>query len=452
MAIAKLKPTSEVPQQPAPVTVEKSHYKDVVVDHKEEPIESMVAYLAGMPWTVNYYPQLLGEHSDLRELDPGANAAFQQYSKIIGIELRVDSPISSSYDTEGGITTVQGSAILTCHTPNIKDYFVAEAGHGELGLFNITNVERMTFGRGSVWRIDYALVGYARDEAELYNDLESKVVSTYYFSKERLVEGLSPVLREEDYMNSQTLAFMYHSTIRRFFKTFFNRTARLLLTPNKETCYDHGLNNFLCQIIDSSEAEEMQDIKFIPVDHDRYLNRGNLWTVLLNREYSDVARVYQKSVLAPRSYFGGNSWMPGAAYWNAAWFVYPRVESDELAILGYNQPFYSGTSKFIEGAATMELPTNAGENSYNTGDAVVPKIKSVLIDDYYVLSEAFYTNKPNLSALEILTRDYLKGNTIDLYMLASLVKSAPDWPALEQFYYVPILILLMKDAIKGFYK
>lgn len=453
MPIAIRKPTEVPAVKPAPITVEKSQYKDVVVDDSETPIESMVAYLSGMPWPVDYYSQLLGEHSDLRELDPGANAAFQQYTKTVGLELRVDSALSSSYDTEGGITTVNGSAVIVHVVPNIKDYFIADAGMQEKGLFNVTNVERLTFGRNSAYRIDYTLSSYARDNSELASNLEAKVVSTYHFSKERLAEGLAPVLQEDDYNDSVTLSRRYQETIVRFFRSFFNRATMLLLVPNGSvTTYDFGLCNFLTMIMDSSEAPEINDISYIPTDNDRYLGQGNLWTALIDRNYDDLSRIHSKACLAPSTYFNHSSWLKTAVYWNIAKYVYPVITKDELAIAGLNSPPYTGTADFVTADARMEVSPYLEKNSYQVAEKSVPLIKSVLIDDSYVLSQDFYTGGPNLSVLEILVRDYLKCQQINLKMLSALIQRYPDWPALERFYYGPILILLMKDAIKGFYK
>jgi hypothetical protein len=86
------------------------------------------------------------------------------------------------------------------------------------------------------------------------------------------------------------------------------------------------------------------------------------------------------------------------------------------------------------------------------GDSSFPLIKPVLIDDYYVLSEAFYTNEGVLSALEIQVRDYLNHKTLSLDLMEQLIADYPNWPVLEQFYYGPILALLCKEAPRGFYK
>lgn len=452
MAIAKRIPTAEVAPQPAPVIVEKTTYQGIVVDHSDTPVESLVAYLDGMPWTVNYYGQLLGEHSDLRELDPGMNAAFQQYQKINELELRVNTPLTTDYDAENGITTVTGSAVIIHVVPNVNDYFIADAGSRELGLFRVRSVERRVFNRDSVYLIEYDMVGFARDHEMVVENLKNKVVRQYHFSKDRLVEGLSPVLREEDYAMSVDLSKSYLDTIHRYFSTFFNRSRMLLLVPSQtEVVYDAWLVDFLMQIIDSGEAEQVRDLKQVSLDHDRYMDQGSLWKVLLNRDFGEISRTHQKALLAPRGYFNRSSWIKGPIYWSVDQYVYPVVTEDKLAILGVNTPHYAGTPTFVQADARVEVSPYVEKNSYNTGTETIPLIKSVLIDDYYVLSEAFYSNQANLSVLEILVRDYLKCQTIDLKMLAALISQYPDWPVLERFYYGPLLILLMKDSIKGFY-
>lgn len=449
MAIAKLKPTADIPEQPAPIIVEKTSFKGVVVDDSELRIDSMVAYLDGMPWTVNYYRQLIGEHNDIRDLDPGQNAAFQQYEKINTLELRVGSSLQPSYDASTGITTVTGNATLGFTVPNINDYFVSDAGKGKEGLFRVKMVERKTFNRDSVYQIDYDLVCYISDSSTLYNDLESKVVRQYFFSKEKLAEGLSPVLREEQYTASINIAKYYVSTIQRYFDLFFNRSTMTLVVPSQTgLVYDAMVTEFLLSITDSQDASEIRDMKIISIDNDRYMKQGMLWKALLSRDYDEIDRIHQKHVVVPRTYFNKHTLLKSAYFW-ATSYVYPLVEEDMTKVLGVNRDPYPLTERKLEGTATMEARS---DNTYQLHDTVIPLIKSVNIDDYYVLSEAFYTKRTDLSGLEILVKDYLKASTIDLPMLGALVKAYPDWPVLEQYYYGPLLMLLMKDAIKGFYR
>lgn len=453
MAIVKHKPTASVGGEPRLPVVDKTTFKGIVADVHDEPPEILLAYLQGMAWTVNYYGQLLGKHNDIREIDPGQNAAFQQYQKTNALELRVSSPLSSSYDSETGITTVSGSATIVYIVPNVNDYFIAEAGERELGLFRVTSVERRIFNRDSVYMIDYDLVSYARQDTDVVKDLEAKVVRTYYYSKDRLAEGMAPVLREKEYNDSIDLSRAYLEVAQRYFRTFFNRGMMTLLVPGQEKkIYDAWVVYFLSQVMDSFEAPELTEMRQISLDHDRYMAQGNLWSCLIQRDYSDVRRIHQKATLASRNYFNKSSWLRGPIYWSIDKYVYPLFSEDKAAVKNLNKITPVFDEGFVTSEGRVEDPSYQTLNTYVTGTGTLPLIKSVLIDDYYVLSKDFYDGTADLSVLEILVRDYLKVETINVDMLKALVRVYPDWPMLEQFYYTPLLLLLIKETIRGFYK
>ena len=101
----------------------------------------------------------------------------------------------------------------------------------------------------------------------------------------------------------------------------------------------------------------------------------------------------------------------------------------------------------------MEHPDQVLQNYYEVAGASHQITKSVLVDDFYVLSEAFYKNNGQaLSVLEILIKDYLKSHTLNFNMLGALVARYHSWPALERFYYGPMVMLLLKTAVEGLYQ
>lgn len=452
MPIAKLDPVAELPITPITPETEKPTYLGIVAEAHHEPIEAITAYLEGMPWTVDYFGQLIGLHNDLRELDPGQDAAFQQYQCTKGVELRVTSALSSSYDQENAITSVSGSAILPYLVPNVNDYFIADAGSRQYGLYRITGIDRKVFNRGSVYQIDYDLVEYVTPETAAWTNLVAKVVRNYRFSKERLVAGLSPVLREDDYARSIDLAKSYHDLVRAYFERFFNRSSFLLVVPGQQrTYFDPHLVKFLEAMLDTQDAPELAVMKVASLDHERYAANGLLWKVLLDRNYGNLRRTYQKAVIAPKGLFNRSTWLRGPIFWQLDGYVYPVVPDDPIRLP--SDPLPKDTGSFdITAVERMEDPKYTNLNTYHDTDGTdLPLIKSVLIDDYYVLSQAFYEGGTDLSVLEILVRDYLKHQTLNQTQLAALVEAYPDWPVLEQFYYGPLLVVLLREAIKGFY-
>jgi hypothetical protein len=72
-----------------------------------------------------------------------------------------------------------------------------------------------------------------------------------------------------------------------------------------------------------------------------------------------------------------------------------------------------------------------------------------LIDDYYVLSKAFYHGETgNQSQLELMVGDYLNDRALNQQTLLAFCDTWHAWPRLAMFYYTPIVLLLIRAAIR----
>lgn len=452
MGIASYKPEVEGPVTPYTPQTYKESYKGVVADNNQIPIVSMLQYVEGMPWKVVYYSQLVGEHNDLREVDPGQSAPYQQYQKIIDLELRVESPLASTFDEKNAITTVTGTAIVPNLIPNNLDYFVSDAGDRKWGLFLINGVERLTFNRESVYRVNYRLISYVSEESAEWTDLEKKSVRSYVFSKDRVMEGLSPFLKPDDHILVGQIQDHYQTIAEWYFSKFFNRTHSTLMVPGQSApVYDAWLVKFLFSLVNQDASPLIKEIKVLSVDRDRYMAQPQLWSVLAERHYSRLNVANHKAVLVPRTSFVPSSFLRGTIYATADYYVYPVVRDLNTHIGGDPLPYTGSGQALIPTGQSMESIAMTAKNIYVNDKASYKLIKSVTVDDYYVLSEAFYEKKDDLSVLEILVKDYLKCNTLDLCMVNGLAAAYPNWPALEQFYYGPLLMLLMKEVTRGIY-
>jgi hypothetical protein len=98
---------------------------------------------------------------------------------------------------------------------------------------------------------------------------------------------------------------------------------------------------------------------------------------------------------------------------------------------------------------TMYPPTALGASLGNTDTAAPVAIKPVLIDDYYVLSADFYSQANTMSLLESAVWQYLNGTKLDALQLVKTADLVYNWGVLEQFYYTPILLVLMRACMYG---
>ena len=56
-----------------------------------------------------------------------------------------------------------------------------------------------------------------------------------------------------------------------------------------------------------------------------------------------------------------------------------------------------------------------------------------------------------MSKLESLVYDYIEKREIDFSVLHTLIIECTQWPLLERFYYIPILMLIAKNTLGSFY-
>ena len=79
-----------------------------------------------------------------------------------------------------------------------------------------------------------------------------------------------------------------------------------------------------------------------------------------------------------------------------------------------------------------------------------PIIHSVTIDNNYVFSNAFYErSSQGQSILEVQTNRALKGEAVDLNAITAICEDVKNWGLLERFYYIPVVIVLIRVAIRS---
>lgn len=450
MPIVEYRPGTKQPVEPSLPRVQPEAYQGIVVDDKYESLDSLTAYAEGYPLTVNYYGQLLGENNDPREVDPAQAAVYQQYVKINRLDIRVDQPLDMSYDDNSGLSLITGSAnIFPDIIPNTYDYFTARTTRGKTSLFRITNVKRQSMQRRTLHHVEYNMVGYIDTPGNAktsYENLETKINKQYYYHAERLIEGAQPLLKTDDHENIEQLYKDYQKIVSYYFSTFFNLGSQTLLIPGQPTTvYDRFIVDFLLKITSIQDYQSIDKIKQIGTDRDRFMEQPQLWKAMIERNPLYIAQGNKIMTLVSRANFIANAYFGNAGLYLIDNYVYP-ITGDTSADTAYLPEIKVGENDLVDTIPEGGTFYSNGNNLYSTATGDVPIYKAVLVDTYYVLSEAFYESQDNWSLLEKVTWDYLNGNMIQLSELVVLTNAFYYLNRLEQFYYGPLLMLLIKDT------
>ena len=480
MAIAGTKPIA-VAQQPTSGIIDSRVYDGIISGNPDTPIMGLLAYVDGAPITVNYYSQIITSDIDIRSQDMGQANLYQQYNKINNLEIRLDTTVNGSQVTETSMMTVGGTGLMyPVLIPSVGDMFTAPAGQGQNGVYTITAIDRKSFNKNSVYSVDFILMEYITPTSTRVADLDSKSIREYFFDKERLIEGVNSTLTTSDYNNLIQIRRLVIEMVKYYYKSFYDKAHGTLTIPGQQyPIYDHFLVSFLSKIISTDDAPEATMVRVLPTDNDLFLSQPQFWSMLLDKDFNGMGIINKIMGLVDTAQFSFNSLFKGLKFARMRYIVYPQNVDYSIvtsnATLGgtatYN-PMYPPTSSpytggygntdigqvKIQSIITLEEANSPSSalafqlnNTFIVPTGIVPLIYPVLHDANYVLSANFYNQTPNQSTLESLVSLYLQQKSMNLVDIMNVANAYRTWGRLEQFYYMPILFTLMKEANRSIF-
>jgi hypothetical protein len=451
MAIARQKLNAPTNTQPELPKIQPDDYQGVVTGDESYPISTLISYVQGAPWTVEYYSQLLGKHNNLRDFDPASNNPYQQYVLVKDLELRVSSALSESYNSETGVMKVSGAATLPmCVVPNVGDVFTATIDSGDVGIFRITNVERKSFNRQSIYHVEYDISNSVSQHPEWFDAIVQKVQRTYYFHKDRLVDGLEALVtptQNEDIRNARDFL---NKIVPIYFKTFFNKQYGTLVLPYQENSYyDPFLVRFLLKICGSFEAPEIRLIHNLSIQFDPYLSQPTIWDALLEHNKDILELANKKMAFVTPQIFFRNPLVESARYQRMTYMLYP-YDPDTSVRLDIQLPPADALDQTLVPTTGHHGILDLAYNQYVTQNAIIPIIPQLFQDRYYVLSPAFYNDAATgKSLIETMVSEYFQNHSLDINKLLVIANRWTSWSRMEQFYFLPVLMLLLRNTLGG---
>lgn len=451
MAIARLKPDAPVPViTTLPEQIEAPRHSTMTALVPDTKINSLLKYVEGYPWTVNYYGQILNSVNTLEQFDPGSPDLTQSYYKVSGLIIQVSSPLSMSYAQNTGITTVSGSGLMPFKvTPNVGDLFLAQIDTGEDAIFHVTSVIRKTHRKESLYEIEYSLHSYTNDQPEFLHTLERRLNETYYFNKDTNYFNrdvlLKPSVKEAI---DRLAAFMIDSKLY-YFKTFIQpRTGSLLLPGTDHPTYDPLLSNFISSTVEYSNIPYGGYFK--PTFSSADLEQRSLLDCLVLRTLPHPHTTNYTYGFVPSTQLPVRARLGTLTHVGITDILYPVTpQRNHTVPLNLSTPNIWSNTPINEHNYYL-LAEEVVKTTNNNELYTKPLLHPLFEDDYYLVTKHFYaylndnTQYDNISYLELLIARFLKAQAIAKEDLAVAVQSYRSWSTLHQFYLLPVLWLLVK--------
>lgn len=448
MPIASQKLNAPVPVETRLPTVQPDSYQGLVTGIGNYPITTLITYTSGAPWSVEYYSQILGQHNDLKDFDPSLDSPYQQYTLIKDMEIRVSSPLSGSYNNNTSVMKVTGAATVPFTLiPNIGDVFTAVMDEGDRAIFRVTNVERKSFNRPSVYHIEYEIAALVSTHPEWFDIIQQKVQRVYHFHKDRMVDGLDSLVTTDQHQAIRETREFLNKAPSRYFKTFYNKAYGTLVMPYQDLAYyDPFLVRSMLKICSVAEAPEILHIHNLSIQHDLYLSQPTIWDALIERDLGILNMCNKKMAFIMPSHFIRNARIDSARYQQVHRILYP-FDPDISVRLNIQLPPADVIDEDLEDTTGHHGNTDNSYNVYQATSGPIAVLPPLWVDRYYVLSAAFYNDTTGKSLLETLVMDYMEGRSLDVRKLLAITKNWHRWTRMEQFYYTPVVIFLLRRAL-----
>lgn len=442
-------PVPIVPPQIETVRVSTDDYKTAVVDTKWVPRSSILTHIEGSSWVVDYYAQILDTDSNLSGQQYTKNPVYQSYKKIANLELKVKTALNTDQDDANKEMNVTGDAVLyPSIIPNEGDMFVADIGEGKSAVFRVNSSKKNSIFKEACYDIAYVL---DTDNNDKKLDLEQKTTVVYYYHKDYLLNGSNPLILKNEMDTLLNLKKVYDIMLYQYFRRFFSHEFKTLLVPSQlMPTYDSYLTSYVLSMFGTQEAHELAYIRALNMDEDRVAKCDNIWSALKFKDISLLNTAFTKAGLISSLAFSRTPTYNGIRYSGVGAVVYPK--NPYVTVDGSYVNSVKTTSSELQASSDAATASNVLVRAVNLrklDDDLGDNLYPVTVDDYYVLSANFYNNTNTQSTLETAVTAYINNNQVDADQLYNTAKNFHTWGSLEQFYYLPIVMTLIRSILKG---
>lgn len=430
-------PTYEIPSgapqpDPRPVKVTPQiadePYRSAIVDTTVTPYSQLITNISGSLITGEYYSQVLGASQAPGPFNPSTDVSYQQYRHIHKMDAKLSGTLQPSVDPQTQQATLSGTVVMFPFIkPNAGDVWVLNIGDGRLGVFTVKSPKTLSLYTQTCYECEITLYMYL--SAAIQQNLDDKTVEHLYYNRDALLYNNYPILTTQESQNQKTSVTYSKELIRLYFSKFFSNMYSTFLVPDQyRVTYDPYVVDFISRMLTADDHRLITRLRTLITDDYRYSIRDCIWYALLTRDYSYIDSGFTDAWLVPVTAFTNNPAMMGIRFSGVEMVVVPKTQ------VGFDV------------VNSLQLPAGIGFRNDNptlvgVGGMDVPVVGA---DDRYVLSEAFYEQTPPLTGLESLVHSYLNGEQINRQQLFAYAEACKDWGLLEQFYFMPILICLLR--------
>lgn len=365
-------------------------------------IDTYVKYIDGLNLEVDYYSFVRGGSGENTLLDVGD--VTQQYIQVKQLLLKITTAIPDGVNYNG----VSLDGILDANVvPAENDLAIVRLPNGLVGIFKISINENRSYITRKIYDIKLTFLYFKKDNLDYYNNLMSKIKKVYVYDKTFITSNSAPIILESTYRHKIEVNNSYTELLEQYLKMF--RFEKVLSVFDTYRVFDVNIQNIITPML---LGDEYSTLKVL--DSDCVTN--NIVTAIL-RKNKKIDTLYRNYTLVD--------------------VVYDISISNTISLISGN------IDKTIHLVDTESSISPKG----GVASTIIPNNYRTLTTNLYLFSNAFYTGftgLEELSVLETLISRYMDNEVISYDDIMIMVNDVYSWNVVEQYNYIPFVLLLLK--------
>jgi hypothetical protein len=380
----------EAPTSETAVDTQQEHIATSTVLDMDIPINDLTKYIEGSSWSVTYYNNQLAKDDIASVPDVVSSVVVEQYVKYNGLEIKVTQAIETA-----SFTDVTGSAVISDIRPNEGDVFVATLLDNTKCLFRIINVDRNLYNFRPIYTIEYKLSAiYTSTTRDTFNNLEEKVVREFFYDTKASFTNSTPIVTSDTLRFRRDAIENLKVLTRNYFNTFFDKDLGILRVPIDDTVViDPVLEAFIYKVFDYDDITMLTRLSRFDADNIDILYDTVYDALIKQRTLSEFTK--RNMVLKDVRDYTNSIYLRSMCYYGFDFVVEHTTSSD-------------------------------------TEEITMPDSETI-------------------TTMNILMDRHINKEVYDQETIGKLLTEYRRWTPLEQYYYMPILYLLTKQAAKYSY-
>lgn len=365
-------------------------------------IDNYVKYIDGLNLEVDYFSFIRGTNGENTLLD--ISDLTQQYIHVKQLLLKITTPIPDGTNYIG----ISIDGILDANVvPAENDLAIVRLPNGLVGIFKISINENRSYITRKIYDIKLTFLYFKKDNVDYYNNLLSKVKKVYVYDKSYITSNSAPIILESTYRNKIEVRSTYIDLLNQFINLFtYEKVISVLVTSRR--LFDVNIQNIIIPMLDGDDYTKLKviDSDCSSINVVNSILKKNKKLDNINRYYEVVDVVYDISLAHTISLISGN--VDNTLH----------IISDEITIVPNG------------GVASTIIP-----NNYRTSTT-----------NLYLFSNAFYNGFDGLEELSLLETSlsrYMDNEIIPFEDIMIIVNDISNWSTLEQYNYIPFVLLLL---------